>query len=229
MNLNSIDELNELMIKEEAVCDELAPYVMEDPRFGKMLKHPLMFVIIGFDPNRSGLWNRQFHEKKKMIAQWEEEGLHDRALWMYERAHRLEYFSKIASKLDDQKYWEMLGHIITDSENLWQYLSLLKVMLAMPRPGKQFMMDDNEKKALAKLPDEIQIWRGCIWKNRNGLSWSINKTKAIWFATRFGTKKPMLHSGTVNKSDVIAYFTGRGEDEILVLPNRIKNKSLEKI
>lgn len=225
-----IDDFHELLTRDEPVLDELAPYVVGS-KLGPMLKHPLVFVVFGFNPKKAGLYNRQFREKLKYVQEAEAEGKYSRAMIMYERPHRLEYLSKIAGKLSDQEYWELLGFVITDSENLWQYAGLLKVMLAMPRPGRESMMTEEEQEALAKLPDVLQIWRGCRWQNRNGLSWTLNKDRAIWFAMRFNRKhdKPRLHSGTVEKSHVIAHFSGRGEDEILVLPDRIKNKQLDLI
>lgn len=79
-------------------------------------------------------------------------------------------FFDIRSELSDEEYWELLGDIWTDSENLWQYSWMLNTLLHSNRPGKAKMMNDDEHDFLAKLPEEFTIYRGHQVRNRLGHS-----------------------------------------------------------
>lgn len=228
--MSTLEELRDLFTRQEPLDEELRSWVFEGP-FGLQLKHPLVFAVIGFDPERAAHYNLQLKYKQEYIRDKEEKGNWAGTIWIHERPYRLERFIEIEKHFNDKEYWEMLGSIIIDSENLWQNLDILKLLLANPsgRSCREYLMEEGEREALAGMADEIEIWRGCQWKNRMGLSWTTDKEKAIWFAKRLGCKKPYLHSGTVRKSDVIAYFLRRGENEILALPNKIKNKSMESL
>jgi hypothetical protein len=51
-----------------------------------------------------------------------------------------------------------------------------------------------------------------------GLSWTLDRDKAIWFAKRFSMLPrltPRLVEGFVHKRHVLAYFGGRKEKEIV--------------
>ena len=81
-------------------------------------------------------------------------------------------------------------------------------------------MTADEHAALDAMPDEIQIWRGCEREAHiHGMSWTIDKNWAEWFATR--RQRPhaprvVLASAFCRKSDVLAYFTNRNESEIVI-------------
>lgn len=49
-----------------------------------------------------------------------------------------------------------------------------------------------------------------------GLSWTLNRELAIWFAEHAGSGSGVVLSAEVSITDVLAYFTDRGEDEILL-------------
>ena len=51
------------------------------------------------------------------------------------------------------------------------------------------------------------------------MSWTLDKDKARWFGTRLLSehhKPPYLLEAKVERGDVLAYFTERGEDEIVL-------------
>lgn len=60
-----------------------------------------------------------------------------------------------------------------------------------------------------------------------GLSWTIDQSKAEWFARRFAMLthlgQPRLMEGIVKKKDVLAYFNGRKEKEIVVDPANVRS------
>jgi hypothetical protein len=91
------------------------------------------------------------------------------------------------------------------------------------------LMTGEEKAFLNGLPDEFTVYRGYSetlvkrkMTKRRGLSWSLKKEKAIWFAKRWSHPDSRLLEGRVRKSDVYMYSDERGESEIVVNPRRVR-------
>ena len=97
-----------------------------------------------------------------------------------------------------------------------------------------FMMNNDELEIFNNLPDKFKVYRGINESGTEniaydeGISWTLSKEKAKWFATRFTeNKKPKVlelevHKNTPypkNKGDnpkAVAYLNGRKEKEIIV-------------
>jgi hypothetical protein len=107
-----------------------------------------------------------------------------------------------------------------DTEFPWQNQSEWKKLWSSSRPEKQFAMSMEEREALALLPDELTIYRGVgQGDNVDGLSWTLSREKAIWFARRFGGDlliTALLITATANKQDVHAFLNGQNEQEIVI-------------
>ncbi|HEY1603668.1 MAG TPA: hypothetical protein VGG64_28965 [Pirellulales bacterium] len=147
-------------------------------------------------------------------------------VFMHPRTDRLRAFLDLPMEdAPDEDFWRLLGKIWIDSEFLWQEMKLWKSFLSATRSMRHHIMEKDDRKAFEKLPDVLTIYRG---GEHNGLSWTVDKAKAKWFAKRlcFGTNKPVVRTGTCQKKDVIAYFNGRNEKEIVILPSNIKGKKL---
>ena len=68
------------------------------------------------------------------------------------------------------------------------------------------------------LPEKVEAWRGTNHKRGlNGLSWTLDQEKAVWFARRFAWEPSLLAKALVDKGDVVAYFGERNEREIVSL------------
>jgi len=86
-------------------------------------------------------------------------------------------------------------------------------------------MTKDEEAILAKLPDQITVYRGYCADNgfKEGFSWTIDKSVAEQFATGHGFKNPELFTKpavverVLQKAEVIAYIKGE-EDEVIILP-----------
>lgn len=191
-----------------------------------VLKHPLVFSV-PYTPLLNSMLNAQLEQKKEAIENFKFSEKWDSFVFMYERPYRFYAFKLIQNKLADKEYWELLGNIWTDTENAWQYRRDINKFF---HPKKRdwsmriYMMDDEERKIFAQLPDRFIVYRGCGLKNKKGYSWTLSRTTAIFFAMRYRAKDDtaILLSVEVNKSDVLAYFDGRREQEIVVLPKSLK-------
>ena len=81
--------------------------------------------------------------------------------------------------------------------------------------NKKYLMEEDDFNVYNNLEDEFTIYRGVgINRNPKGLSWTMNKEKAQWFANRFGGNG-YIETAKINKKDVLAYFNSRGEEEIV--------------
>jgi len=76
-------------------------------------------------------------------------------------------------------------------------------------------MDEGERAALARLPKTINVWRGIGKRGRPGLSWTLNRNRAMRFAYRAMGNKPRLLHGEAHRRNVHALLLGRNEDEIV--------------
>lgn len=79
----------------------------------------------------------------------------------------------------------------------------------------------QQKEQLDHLPDLIKIYRGCGKKEKTpkGLSWTLSKEVASWFAKRFD-KDGHIFSGVIQKEDILLCFLD-SEQEILCDPKTI--------
>jgi hypothetical protein len=219
--------LTELFTKIEPICDELRPFLKRGS-FGECLHHPLMIEMF-LIPDRCALINHRYKYKKEAVERALQEGKWSAYIGLHERPYRVEALSRaIHSGLNENNgLHEAVAYVWTDSENIWQNKDFwFNFWENLPNP--QNVMDEDELKFFNDLPESIEVYRGAVYKqNTQGISWTLDREKAIWFANRFRqSKKAVLVTGKVHKKDVLAYFSGRGEQEVVVLPAKVKSKKI---
>lgn len=142
-------------------------------------------------------------------------------MMLVNKPYRLLWFKLINNYLDNKDFGNLLAEIWVDSENPNDDVNVsLKECISFFRQAKlKSLMNKDELKVFLELPETITVYRG-VSKNRNsyGLSYTLDKDKAIWFQNRFADKnnKGFLIQKTINKNLVLAYFSRRDEDEIVV-------------
>lgn len=73
----------------------------------------------------------------------------------------------------------------------------------------------------SNLSGIVTIYRGVGSEEyRDGISWTLDKNKAKWFATRF-TQEGVVYSATVKSENILYYITDRNEEEIIVDPKKL--------
>ena len=88
---------------------------------------------------------------------------------------------------------------------------------------KQALMYDDEYKTYKDLPETFTVYRGVTpGRNPDGMSWTRDLSKADWFSRRFGDGYVL--EGIANKKDVLAFFSRRGEEEVVIEAKKVKNK-----
>lgn len=135
-------------------------------------------------------------------------------------------FKECCNELSDYAYWFMLSTLWV-SYSGFSDLELWKELFSSNRPNKSIsLMKPGELAALKKLPNKIIVYRAHRQKETDWIAYTLDKNIADRFARERGTSEVTAYK--VKKTDVLAYFTRRGEEEIIVI-NKSKVKKLRKV
>jgi hypothetical protein len=137
----------------------------------------------------------------------------------YEEWSIMEEFDKLfylQNILSEQEYVDVVKDWYTQTEIVYQDLQLWIDTFKSIKNNK-LLMDYDELNYFNNLPKKIIIYRGGV--SKRGISWTLDKDIAEWFANRFKAinKGGQLFEKKVFKNDCIAYFNGREEKEIIYL------------
>jgi hypothetical protein len=200
--------------RQEQLHPDLAEHLFESP-VGISLSHPLV-QDLSVDPNCAAQVNWRYRKKLTAIDEAIEKRNWSSYIWLHERPFRLDAFIVIAAELSHKEFWTQLSEVWTDSENIWQYLDYWRSLWNEERPSKHHAMDASERKAFKRLPGEIVIFRGiCENHTVNGMSWTLDRDKAIWFATR-NSGPHVLLTARAKQGDAHALLLARNENEIVI-------------
>lgn len=220
------ESLASILHRQEDLLPELQRYLEQEPKLGLILRHPLVYSV-PHTAQLNAFVNWQFLHRKKKIQEARANRQWGRILALHERPYRPEALRQLAPELDDLDYWSFVGEIWRDTENSWQCRNVWIQLFKTQRAGRENMMDAEERQILAALPDSLTVWRGISrQEHAQGFSWTLSRSRAHWFACRFRARNAEVLEGRIAKKDVLAYFKGRGEDEILALPEHVQRASL---
>jgi hypothetical protein len=146
-------------------------------------------------------------------------------LWLIEKPHRLDAFIEIQERLSDAQYWRSLEFVFSMVEYVQCNFAKWLRLLNSKRRYRPLMMDRKDRKHFETLPDTLTIYRGYQHgknHNRMGLSWTLSKEKATWFAYRHAEDgAPNVAAANCRKADAFCYTNGRGEQEIIIDPAKL--------
>lgn len=126
----------------------------------------------------------------------------------------------------DAEWFEVAGSVWVDAEGPGINAEIWRSMVfCSDSPNLFHVMNDEEFEEFRKLPETITAYRGCGTKQhtRNGLSWTTDRDKAIWFAKRY-RHTGWLAEVTVKNTAVAALFHRRSESELIIpkVPRGVK-------
>lgn len=176
-----------------------------------------------------------YHEKDEKQTRTERINKADRfsqCLSAINKGNRFDYLNWLHKEglITDQECADAVYSIWTMQENFYR--------CGMSKEKLIKMMKIAEKSPLLKsdiddLSDEdtVTIYRGVKVNNYRGLSWTVEKSVAKWFARRFrhNGDKCYIFTGTINKKDILALFSSRNEKEVVGDYRKIKNIRCEEI
>lgn len=116
-------------------------------------------------------------------------------------------------------WWRLLGSNWSICDNIAAHKHQLRPILLKANPTNlRAMMRTHELRALAAMPDEIIVYRGCYEANRDGLSWSLSPKIAAGFTSlnRYIRKNEtaLLLTGKASKARIVLNL-GRKEREVI--------------
>jgi hypothetical protein len=215
----------------EDLHPDLVPHVSERGTF-MVLSHPLVLYVM-YTPALNKIINRSYAVKKAAVEDAIKSETWNTYVFLHERPYRFDALQEVMNLAgwwdlyDEPELWKLIGSVWTDSENIWQQLEQWREIwqIDCSPSSRAHAMDEDEQATLAALPETFTVWRGATHKGvADGLSWTPDKAKAIWFARRYA--HPVEHpshlaEGTVSKSDVLACFSR--ENETVILPEFIRD------
>lgn len=221
-----IDRLIDLYAPEELHPD-LQPYVRETSQIGRVLHHPLLIHVMFSEPLHR-LANRQYVSKKEAVAKALAAGDYHRIMWLYERPYRLDALLAHRDAMlaaDADAFWVTFSALWRDCENVHESFNDWDGLWREPDAYRAMTLE--ERSALKAMPETITVWRGGFDASIvEGLSWSVSRERAEWYAHRFANgndRTPVLARAVIRRDDVRAYLTGRNEEEIVALSEHLKD------
>lgn len=112
-----------------------------------------------------------------------------------------------------------------ENPNMDANVSKRELVAMFKGADKAVLMDADECKRLSELEESVTVYRGVTpynARNVKALSWTLDKAKAKWFANRFG-QSGKVYKAEIGKQDILAFFMGRNESEIVLNPYKLKN------
>jgi hypothetical protein len=222
---------SDLWAEMTAPCEldpELQPCVLE-LSLGQWIKHK--FVNDIYTPQMNARYNKTLKYKRESVATARAARKWDTFILLHERPWRYEALMEIADEMDDHEFWDAVRMVWMDSENIREHGDEWDELLRSERPGSDFLMDDDERKALDELPQEVTLYQGHTDERDDGWSWTTRRETAVWFAHRFQKLEEatfaMLSTVTVDKDLILAYLLGRGEFEVLIAPEHTEHGTWE--
>ncbi|MEM8641237.1 MAG: hypothetical protein AAGG51_20835 [Cyanobacteria bacterium P01_G01_bin.54] len=205
---------------------DLIPYIDQDE-----INHPLFHLEGGVFP---GIYNR-VNQAYAIKRGWRKTRLPGREwqnfypdLPAIERVYKFWDVEPRRSDFPRQtpKYFQLLGDIWTDLEVLGQNSCFLGLFTGLdfqssPSENMRYIMTPSEQQTLARLPDQLLVYRGHNQRLRQGMSWTLQPNIALQYALGLSLGNE-ISVGTIPKQSVLAYINRWDEDEIIVPPKSVK-------
>lgn len=216
-------ELYELLARREPLDPELAAH-LEMTSIGLCIRHPLVYSMVHGEP-LNALVNQALADKRAELERAATAGDWHSVVFLHERPWRSHALHRYRRRIPARRYWPLVADVWVDAENIRDLPELWQRLLHDPRPGRERMMRSSERSALAALPDVVELWQGHTDERDDGWSWSTDRSVAVWFAQRFAALEDataMLTHARAARVDVTAYLLRRGENEIVIDPEKVE-------
>lgn len=134
------------------------------------------------------------------------------------KPYRMLYLSLAFPYLSKKERSEIMHEVWISVENINNNVNVsqMETLKMLRNCNKKYLMGQENYEAYENLPDTFVVYRG-LQENaqEDGLSWTLSKDVAEWFASRFENNGKIIEK-TVHKTEVIAYFSDREEEEIIL-------------
>lgn len=189
------------------------------------ISHPLLHMIL-HAPQMNRVLNLSYAQKLEAMEQARAERNYWKIVHLHEKPYQLNALVKIEAEVPrSAQWWKLVRSVWTQIDNIHQQLGLWREVWIYGRSDRAFVMDRDERARLRASPPQIEVWRGANCQDyvQNGLSWTLDRAQAVWFACRFtehSHRKPYLARGLIARENVLAMFDG-GEREVVLDPDEL--------
>lgn len=132
---------------------------------------------------------------------------------MLDKPRRLYWFYKLCNEMPKEEAKFIFKYIYTSMEYGFKEISEETI--------EEYLYNDSLDRN--QFDEIVTIYRGEGSKSNTydkAYSWTTQLKTAKFFANRFNSDG-VIYQAKVNKKDIIDYLEGRGEAEILVMPNKV--------
>ena len=123
--------------------------------------------------------------------------------------HQPVYFEKDQDQFGDEQYWRLLREVYDNQKFTYYQQNRFNRLLRSTRPGRENLMSPEERALLARLPDELTVYRGFSDDGcrtyAKGIAWTLDERQAVSYAMQFPDEgEPEVIRGRIRKQDVWA-------------------------
>ncbi|MBQ8234863.1 MAG: hypothetical protein IJZ36_04720 [Bacilli bacterium] len=204
---------------------------------GLFITHPFFNSSFLLNPKTQKMFNifaepQEYTEYKKLFEQeLRKENKVSSILLHINTPYKLTFFKYINQYLSSQYFSKTLVACYTQMEVIADETNVKNtdIIKWFAKADKNYMMNEEEIEKFNNLPTNVTIYRGIRDEAyKYEMSWTLSKSKAEWFATRFDSETPILLKTVVNKNDILCYLNDRDEAEVVIDPSKInKNNVIE--
>lgn len=142
------------------------------------------------------------------------------------KPYRMLYLSLTFPYLTKKERSEIMHEVWISVENINNNVNVsqMETLKMLRNCNKKYLMGQENYEAYENLPDTFTVYRG-LQENaqEDGLSWTLSKDVAEWFASRFENDGEIIEK-IVYKTEVIAYFNDRDEEEIILDIKKVEKR-----
>lgn len=201
---------------------DLQPYVTAVPS-GRMLRHPLVYSLPPVSWRQA---NATYEARRDLLAKFEAAGEWPSAITIHERPYRMEALERYWARFEDViERNAVLLDVWADTESPWQFGDQPLRLFKAAYGDRPLYLTDDDAGDHPILPETVRVFRGTGIGEKPGIAWTLDRDKALWFATRYrDSARAILIEGRVPRRRVLAYIVGRGEQEIVVDPRYVRSR-----
>lgn len=150
-------------------------------------------------------------------------------LLFFRENFRLTFFKYCKDYMSSVDYAEILRYVWVLSEFPMSDVNVKKreLLSYFKKANKEYLMTEPERKVLSELSDEVVVYRG-TQKQKSGISWTLSKTKGIWFAHRFKTSG-YLYTGKIKRENILCFIAEMDEYEVIFNDKLVYELKIEKV
>ena len=238
-DISSCREVFMILLKTGYELTEFSPVI---------IKHPIVESGIYFSPTRNEMINFiDEPDKQALVYEEYEQNIKKfnitKLMMNVQNPYKIFFLHLIHEYLSEEDFNHLLRFAYTSSEFPSDETNISKqaVKNLFQIANKQLIMDEDEILSLERLDERVKIYRGYnnmydgskeCWK---GLSWTLSKKTALFYATRYQQSENYLASGWISREKILALWGNSSssifstENECIVDWNDIQELKIERI